>query len=63
MIRAFNSGVKQVTILHLAGWDNVAADALSQNPTNGSLEGDKAVDESQVLTVKSIPSTIPSVEI
>ena len=61
MIRVFNSGVKQVTILHLAGWDNVAADTLSQNPTNGSLEGDKAVDESQVVTVKSIPPTIDKV--
>ena len=61
--RVFSSGVKQVTILHWAGRDNVAADALSQNPTSGSMEGDTAVDESQVVTVKSIPSTIPSVEI
>ena len=62
-IRVFSSGVKQVTILHWAGRDNVAADALSQNPTNGSMEGNTAVDESQVVTVKSIPPTIPSVEI
>ena len=50
-----------MTILHQAGQDNVAADALSQIPTNGSLEGDKAVDESQVITVKSIPPTIDQV--
>ena len=59
--RVFNSGVKQVTILHRAGQDNVAQDALSRNPTSGSLEGDKAVDESQVVTVKSIPPTIDQV--
>ena len=39
----------------------MAPDALSQNPTSGSLEGDKAVDESQVVTVKSIPPTIDQV--
>ena len=61
--RVFNSRVKQVTILHWAKRDNVAADALFRNPTSSSMEGDTVVDESQVVTVKSIPSTIPSVEI
>ena len=39
----------------------MAPDALSQNPTSGSLEGDTAVDESQVVTVKSISPTIDQV--
>ena len=59
--RVFSSGVKQVTILHRAGRDNVAQDALSRNPTSGSLERDTAADESQVVTVKSIPPTIDQV--
>ena len=39
----FSNGIKQVTILHRAGQDNEAADALSQNPTGSPLEQDIAV--------------------
>ena len=50
----FSNGIRQVTVLHCAGQDNVAA--LSQNPI-GSI----TVGESQVATVKSIPSTVDQV--
>ena len=59
--RVFSNGIKQLTILHWAGRDNVAADALSQNPTGRPLEQDIAVGLSQVVTIKSIPSTIDQV--
>ena len=59
--RVFSNGIKQVTILHRAGQDNEAADALSRNPTGSPLEQDIAVGLSQVVTSKSIPSTIDQV--
>ena len=31
-IRVFGQGIKEVTIIHRAGKDNLAADALSRNP-------------------------------
>ena len=34
----FSNGIKQVTILHRAGWDKMATDVLSQNPKNSPLE-------------------------
>ena len=57
----FSNGIKQVTILHWAGQDNEAADALSRNPMGSPLEQDIAVGLSQVVTSKSIPSTIDQV--
>ena len=50
-----------MTILHQAGWDNVAADVLSRNPTNSLLEQDIAVGQSQVAAIMSIPSTTDQV--
>ena len=59
--RVFSNGIKHVTVLHRAGRDNVAADALSRNPTGSSLKRDIVVGESQVAAIKSVPSTIEQV--
>ena len=59
--RVYNNGVKQVTVVHHAEWDSVAADALSQYPICDLLKGDTAVDKTQVVTVKSILPTTDQV--
>ena len=51
--RVFGQGIKEVSIIHRAGRDNLAADALSRNPHEKPPSEGIAQDEVQVAVVSS----------
>ena len=54
--RVFGQGIKEVTIIHRAGKDNLAADALSRNPHEKPPSEGIGEDEVQVAVVNLSPN-------